>query len=196
LLFGNRIAGSVGLTLNGTQGVFASNVVGDPAVTFGADLFNTAVSSNVHVGGTTFTDLTVNGAANQLTYKRQTDVPTWTGGATPPALGDGTLNASYVRYGDLITVHISLIWGSSTTPGNGLWAFSLPRESLRNAVGSLHVLDASPVAVYPGAATVAINGSTVGGVVAGFTGAYLGVSTPITWAAGDKLDIQITYTVR
>jgi hypothetical protein len=52
------------------------------------------------------------------------------------------------------------------------------------------------VAVYPGAATVAINGSTVGGVVAGFTGAYLGVSTPITWAAGDKLDIQITYTVR
>jgi hypothetical protein len=171
-------------------------VVGDPTITFGADLFNTEVSGNVYVGGSTFTDLTVNSAANQLTYQRQTYVPTWTGGTPAPALGDGTLNASYVRMGDLITVHISLIWGASTTPGNGLWAFSLPRQAARNAVGSLNILNASPVEIYMGAATVALNTSIVTGVVAGFTTAFLGTTTPITWAAGDKLDIQITYVAR
>jgi hypothetical protein len=53
--------------------------------------------------------------------------PTWsTSNATQPAIGNGTLTGRYRAIGKTVWFSLRFIAGSSTTFGDGLWAFSLP----------------------------------------------------------------------
>ena len=52
--------------------------------------------------------------------------PTWTASTTNPTLGNGTISGRYAEAGKTIFVYFSLVFGSTTTSGAGLWRFSYP----------------------------------------------------------------------
>lgn len=52
--------------------------------------------------------------------------PTWASTGTAPALGNGSLLASYNRVGKTVHVRMTFIPGSSTTFGTGTYTFTVP----------------------------------------------------------------------
>lgn len=195
-VIGNRIPLGDGIILNGTQGVFANNIMAETSMELAANLFNTTIIGNMFPSGHTLTDNTVESAGNDIEVPRQFYTPVVTVGGAGFTIGDGTLEGTYRVRGDRCMVHIKLVIGSTTVLGTGAWSFSVPKKARRNAVGQIYIEDASPVAVYPGVAMIAVEATTVRCVVAGFTSAYAGSATPIAWAVGDKMDIEIEYTVK
>jgi hypothetical protein len=192
-VIGNRIPVGVGIVLSGEQGIFAENTIADTALELAAGLFNTVVADNMFPGSHVLTDNTVDSAYVDADLPRQFYTPTVSSGF---AIGNGTLEGSWRRRGDRCMVHIKVVIGSTTTVGSGAWSFGLPKKALRNAVGQAYVEDASPVAVYPGVSMVQAGANTFRAVIAGFTAAYLGSATPIAWATGDKIDLEIEFTVK
>jgi hypothetical protein len=126
-----------------------------------------------------------------------TYTPTWAGGS--PSIGNGTLTGRYQRTGRRIDLQIQLTGGSTTNWGGATgWTFSLPvtaASEVVHYVGVAHVLDSGTgyhtgvALIVPGGTTLSVNPST-----AGATGVFTSTS-PITWATGDEIRINITYTV-
>lgn len=115
---------------------------------------------------------------------------TWSSTETAPAIGNGTLTAAYTRAGDVITVDVHLIWGSTTSGGTGNWTFSLPFAAAHIQAMPVALVDsgtawrAGVASNYtPTAVIVIVSGTT--------TIAQAGV--PHTWAVGDELVITGTY---
>ncbi|MEU1778093.1 hypothetical protein ABZ545_01245 [Streptomyces abikoensis] len=67
--------------------------------------------------------------------------PVWTATTTNPALGNGTLQGTYLKVGALCHVSIKLIIGSTTNRGAGAYRLSLPVPTANAACPG--VLDAS-----------------------------------------------------
>lgn len=123
---------------------------------------------------------------------------------TAPSLGNGTLAAERSLNGGTCTVRGSLIFGSTTTPGTGIWTFSLPFPAATLSVATMgwmgSALATDPgAALYPGVVTIASGASVAtcispatasGGVTAGWNNAR-----PFTWATGDYLSYTITYQI-
>jgi len=192
-IIGNRLAGSGGATIDGQLGVYANNSIAHTDWTLSATLTNTTIEGNNWPGGLTLTDNVPVDAANYISMPRQVYTPTWTGGS--PDIGNGTLNASYIYDGDTCRGNIQITIGSTTNVGSGAWSFSLPKQAARNSSGSCYIEDASPVAVYAGVSHIAAGNSTVRCAISGSTAAYMGSATPITWAVGDKVEIDFDFQV-
>jgi hypothetical protein len=193
-VIGNRIAGTGGGTLNGSQNVITGNAVGDTTLTLGASLSGSVVSGNMFATPLAVTDSTVAAAANDIYLPRATYTPTWTGGS--PTIGNGTINGSYVFTGDTCKVSIQLTMGSTTTYGAGAWSFSLPKAAAaRDQAGSAYIEDSSVPAVYSATTYIQSSASTVRVAVAGSTAAYLGSATPFAWATGDKVMLEFDYII-
>lgn len=52
--------------------------------------------------------------------------PVWTAQTSDPALGNGTLEGRYMRFGKTIFFRVVLTIGSTTTVGSNFWKFTLP----------------------------------------------------------------------
>jgi hypothetical protein len=52
--------------------------------------------------------------------------PQWLAATTNPTLGNGTISGKWKRDGESLEVAITLLWGSTTSNGSGIWSFSLP----------------------------------------------------------------------
>ncbi|MGV9535019.1 hypothetical protein ACWEU6_21865 [Streptosporangium sandarakinum] len=119
---------------------------------------------------------------------------TWTGATTNPTLGNGTLDGAYKAIGKTIAVRIRLVYGSTSSAGSGLWAFSLPVGFAPAAVQSL----AGFVSNQAGSARYALGAYLTAGSgvfrIAAIDGTS-GVSnnSPIVWANGDQLVLTGTY---
>ncbi len=63
-----------------------------------------------------------------------TFTPTWSSTGVAPAIGDGVLTGRYVKLGRI--VHVRMFWkaGSTSTFGNGVYTFTLPRQA-QDAIG-------------------------------------------------------------
>jgi hypothetical protein len=126
----------------------------------------------------------------------------WGASGTNPAIGNGTLTGSYIKYGRLIFINITLISGTTTTYGTGTWQFTLPfspANSARIAAGTV-IGATSTGSLYAG--TVLLNNvssvattlyppTTAG--AANFAGSQ---STPFSWAAStanQQLVMQFMY---
>ena len=55
-----------------------------------------------------------------------TYTPTWSFGTAPGSIGNGSLTGSYLLFGTTCFITINLTFGSTTSGGEGPWAFSLP----------------------------------------------------------------------
>lgn len=52
--------------------------------------------------------------------------PTFTGTGTAPAIGNGTITGRYLSIGKLVIGSIEVVFGSTSTYGDGFFVFSLP----------------------------------------------------------------------
>jgi hypothetical protein len=111
--------------------------------------------------------------------------PTWASSGTQPALGNGTLTGRYLQMGKIVFYDISLIWGSTSTPGTGAWTFSTPVTAANTVgqAGSLYILD-SGTQHFTGA--IYVTGTTTFSM-ATTNAANVSTGVPMTWATGDTL---------
>lgn len=96
--------------------------------------------------------------ANGQTWDTYT--PTWTGSVSNPAIGNGTLTGRYRRRGTSLNLRISVIPGSTTTFGSGVYTLGLP-SGMSAATGGEQWVTAKlwDGSNWPGIATV--SGSSV-----------------------------------
>ncbi|MFE0651333.1 hypothetical protein ACFVZH_22370 [Streptomyces sp. NPDC059534] len=129
--------------------------------------------------------------------------PVWSvSSGAAPSVGNGSLVAERSLNGGTCHVRCSLVFGSSTTPGGGIWQFSLPFTAATLASAQMGWMGSSlasdpGAALYPGVVQVASGASIVtcispatasGGVTAGWNSVR-----PFTWATGDYLSFSLTY---
>ncbi|MFF4536536.1 hypothetical protein [Streptomyces aureus] len=123
--------------------------------------------------------------------------PTWTGSGSNPSLGNGTLVGRYSKIGRLVTVHINLIPGSTTTYGSGNYNWVLPFAAANN--GCSYVLQAhllgtdrwmGQMIISPAASTTSafFNLSTTNSRID-----FMTPTRPETFANGSQLRITGTY---
>jgi hypothetical protein len=120
--------------------------------------------------------------------------PTWTASTSNPTLGNGTLTGRFMRIGNLIHFRISLTFGSTTTVGSGLYAFTLPAE----AANFGHVTVGTGTAYDTSANTRAFAmtrtpTATTADLWRASTEASFTHAAPFAWANGDVLTLHGTY---
>jgi hypothetical protein len=119
------------------------------------------------------------------------------GSWTPTITGLTLGNASgpvfnYVKVGNIVTVTLGFIWGS-TTSSSGVWEFSVPFASSTGGGGTAYLLD-SGTAEYmlnAGIANVSFAGVKIGTTTTGFVSG----TAPFTWAVNDRFACCVTYRV-
>ena len=205
--------GSLGLplTVSGLDNLMVGCAIAGPIVIDGAAQ-SIVVADNVVAGG-----ITVNSGAKQITVKNNQctgaivdnsgqrgnniDIPftaytpTWTTSGTAPSLGNGTLLGHYTRVGNLVTVNIEFLAGSTTTFGTGQFRVSLPFTSapLIQQVGSAR-FDDTGTAYYAGIGVVQEN-RAYAVMYANATSSEVGATVPFTWTAGDSFVMEVTYSI-
>ena len=120
--------------------------------------------------------------------------PTWTSTGTAPALGNGTLNGSYIRVGKLCTFKLYFSRGSTSTNGTGNYTFTFPFTSSMaggTACGTFYLED-SGVAGYVGVITLGTP-TTFGLRIP--TNTEVGATSPFTWGTGDFAVLTGTFEV-
>ena len=145
------------------------------------------------VAGNVLTAAELNGIGEWTTY-----TPTWTASTTNPTLGNGSLVGRYSRIQNLIYVQFFLSFGSTTTPGSGVYEIGLPVTGATELVGysslgSGYVLDSSSANVTT--VTVSGNNNTTN-VIMKYTGGSFGnvsSTTPFTWTNQDAMYGSFVY---
>lgn len=128
--------------------------------------------------------------------------PTWSSTGTQPAINNGTLVGAYHRVGDVVFFTISLVWGSGTSAGTGVYNLTLPvtAATISGArwTGQLFLLDSGTQA-YNGWWTIASAGTTFENIQWSSTAqtgtAVQASGAPITYAAGDQIVLTGFYAV-
>lgn len=115
--------------------------------------------------------------------------PAWTSSGTQPALGNGSLTGFYRRTGKQVEARISLIMGTTTTYGTGLWMLSLPvTATTTNQCGVCLLKDTGTAdkagMVYMQSTTTVTPVSSTAVVTA---------TSPHTWASTDQVQVYISY---
>jgi len=123
---------------------------------------------------------------NLIYSKASTYVPTWSG-----TVGNGTIRGRWVREGNIVTVSLYLLFGTTTAPGGTFWTFGLPFASRENAVGSVLMRDAG-TNFYTGVAALNSGVSSFTINVNG-TANLVGPTVPFTWGSTDDISITLTY---
>lgn len=126
--------------------------------------------------------------------------PIWTGSSTNPAIGDGTLNGHYCQIGKHVTTRIALEIGSTTTFGSGYWSFDMPVSAVDygvTTIGTAYVLDSGAAEflgfVTHGGSTVQMRCGRPASATTLTNATLVDKDWPMTWAAGDKLNVQFAY---
>lgn len=122
----------------------------------------------------------------------------WTATGTDPAIGNGTISASYRRIGTTGFYRGVILMGTTTTYGTGSWEVSLPDGwSASNALGSSGyqtgrlMLNDTGTGVHEGTCYVAPGGTTLL-FVHGSPWASVTATAPFTWVSTDFLTWNIT----
>lgn len=121
----------------------------------------------------------------------------WTGAATNPAIGNGTLSGTYVLRGTQLLSVIQTIMGTTTTFGTGLWQFSTkaaPAGTALAAVFNALLLDVSVPTNFPCAASYSAAGS--GGLFAIQCSTNTNVdNTTVPWAVSDEIRLTAEFYI-
>ena len=122
----------------------------------------------------------------------------WTATGTDPAIGNGTLSASYRRIGTTGFYRGVILMGSTTTYGTGGWEVSLPDGwTASNALGSSgfqtgrSMLNNTGTATYDGSCYASPGGAVLF-LVYGSPWATVTSTAPFTWGSTDFVTWNIT----
>lgn len=165
-----------------------------------AGIVNLVSAQGMKFPGCSAVAFTEDAASNSNEFSTKALItPAWTqASGSGPYLGNGTLTMNYARNGNLITCQLQLVFGSTTTAGDGAagWNFELPFTGTPNlnASGMVGVVfDASASTDYIVSGQIPGNTKMIN---FGRNGAGVRAGTPMVWAAGDKLDCTFTYLAR
>jgi len=128
-------------------------------------------------------------------YEYITFTPIWKSGGVAITLGNGARNASYTVDEKQVTINATLTVGSTTSFGAGIITLDLPFTTNANPlgyIGNWRIFDTSPSTYYFGGA-VSVNSDTGVGLQLN-NGTNVTNTSPITFAAGDTIFLQLTYT--
>jgi len=128
-------------------------------------------------------------------YEYITFTPVWKSGGVAITLGNGARNASYTVDEKQVTINATLTVGSTTSFGAGIITLDLPFTTNANPlgyIGNWRIFDTSPSTYYFGGA-VSVNSDTGVGLQLN-NGTNVTNTSPITFAAGDTIFLQLTYT--
>lgn len=118
---------------------------------------------------------------------------TWTGSIANPAIGNGTLEGRYQLIGSKgVRLQIYLVYGSTSTGGNGYWIWSLPYTASSDAVKfakGIGFMDDVSTQGRPGTSRII----TTTQVIMDLSAGAVSVSAPVTAATGDRYSIDIEY---
>lgn len=175
---------SIGLEANDDTGIAGSTY----RVTLPTGTVLTGIAPDVFGSITALEEAGSAGGATYASY-----VPAIRASGTDPTVGDGTLVGRYGQSGGTVHFSINFTYGSTSTGGDGTWGFTLPvapRADMEQQAICL-ILDAGTDNKV-GVAT--INGTTgdISSVVVDGANVVTGL-TPMTWAAGDELNITGSY---
>ena len=124
-----------------------------------------------------------------------TYTPTWTGSSSNPAIGNGTIEGSYVKLGKFIAGRLRITAGSTTTFGGGDYSFGLPvtadgANTAYTPIGNGAAEDTG-VALYAG--FTYLSTSTAVRVQTPALNANWGKTVPFTFGSGDNFIINFFY---
>jgi hypothetical protein len=175
----------------------AIDAKGDLIAGTGADAF-----SRIAAGG----DFAFLGAASaestglkwNKTYTSYTTDISIFNGTVSPTVGNGTLDASYLRVGNMVHFQINITFGSTATFGNSTaWAFKLPFNALNPLInGQALILDSGVKWYYNLQAETRSQGSGIYAQLAGSNGTSIsavGYNFPMTFGANDGIFISGIY---
>jgi hypothetical protein len=109
-------------------------------------------------------------------------------------LGNGVLTSTIKITNSDITVRLQLVVGSTTTFTANPIGFVMPVAASFSSVGTVSAFRTSTSLFYMGASIIAT--SSVYAYIAGLSGAgYWSQNVPFTWATGDVINFQLTYSV-
>lgn len=167
-----------------------------------------APNTTVTIAGDSTAPLTNTTISNNYFSKEEnpTDFPdtfaytcSWTASTTNPVLNLGTLVTKYKIIGKQVVLYLMLTCGSNTTYGTGNYSFSIPiaAGSTRNYIGMAYIRDAA-TANYVRLAQISASASTIAffySLAENTNDSNLTPTVPMTWAANDTMNIQITYEI-
>lgn len=188
----NRILGDVLVDISNSA--FAANTFGTVTITFSAGTSGHSFDdSNVLAAGATLTN---NANTSTVIDSRQIPLtsytPAWTAASVNPVIGNGTLTGKYTKRGRNVTVFLTLTTGGTTTYGTGVYRFSLPfvPATTTRGWGSGLIVD-SGTANFLCVIRTAVDGTANCEI---FAPNQASPTVPMTWASGDSLDFELTYT--
>jgi hypothetical protein len=125
------------------------------------------------------------------------------GSGTDWVLGNGTIDAAYIRVGRMVHFRIAITFGSTSVFGTKLLRLPTPtgRKTLgpgTNMIGQILCFDTSTTVTSPGfaflgAATNVFIPAAITANLAYVTFDELSPTVPFTWASGDTLTVSATY---
>lgn len=144
---------------------------------------------------------------NEGLPKWSTWTPTWTvASGTAPAFGNAVLDCQYTQTGDMVTVQMTITFGSTSTYGDAVttanWRFSLPVTAATSTTRNCGLFELeSSTTVRTAARSTLVSTTTfefqvTSGQPDGAATANAGVVdavTPFTWASGDSLSGTFIY---
>jgi hypothetical protein len=128
-------------------------------------------------------------------YEYITFTPVWKSGGVAITLGNGARNASYTVDEKQVIINATLTVGSTTSFGAGIITLDLPFTTNANPlgyIGNWRIFDDNTSTYYFGGA-VSVNNDTGVGLQLN-NGSNVTNTSPITFAAGDTIFLQLTYT--
>jgi hypothetical protein len=119
----------------------------------------------------------------------------WTAVTTNPAIGNGTIDASYHRIGKTVHFVVKVTMGSTTTLGSGQWRISLPFTAAQTRWRAQLDMQcaASPYGWTAVATSSTVLGLTAAPTTAGNSDRSVSSTVPGTWTTGDTFTITGTY---
>ena len=124
-----------------------------------------------------------------------TYTPTWTAYTGTPSLGNGTITGRYCKVGKMVTVTVSLNFGSTTSvAGTSTWYIGLPITSAGSGHG-VWIAYESGVKYYTGVLQVSPGATRINSFYAPDGQGYLSETRPHTWKANDYLNFTAIYQV-
>lgn len=141
-------------------------------------------------GRATAATLTVN--AFDVTGTWSSYSPTWTANVSNPTLGNGTLAGRYRKIGKTYDVFVSLTIGGTTSIGSGTYFITLPSTAAFFHPGALYMSDVSASADKFGICRVW--NTTPDRMFFVSASGLVSQAVPHTWATGDMLIAQVTYS--
>lgn len=119
----------------------------------------------------------------------------WTAATTNPAIGNGTIDASYHRVGKTVSFLVKVTMGSTTTYGSGQWRIALPFAAAMTrwrVPADLNVSGGSYL-VSGIASNTAYLALLAPSTTAGNADRSVSPTVPAAWSAGDSFTVAGTY---